>query len=83
MVQDIERGLGHGLVGVRKEEADLPQSGVAELGLERGHPGETDTVEDFPVRLAKRIVADSDHLGLISVWFEQLRSVRVHVHPDR
>ena len=37
-VQNVESGLGHGLVGISEEEADLPQLGVAELSFERRHP---------------------------------------------
>jgi len=69
-VEDVEGSLRHRLVGVGKEDADLPQLGVAELRFEGRHPGEADAVEDFPVGLAERVVADADDLGVVMVGLE-------------
>jgi hypothetical protein len=82
-VEDVDRGLGHGLVGVGEEETDLPHFGVAELGFEGGHSGEADAVEHFPVGFADGIVANADNVRFAVMGLEKLRGVGVHVCADR
>lgn len=79
MVQDIDDGGRHGLVGVGEEEAYLPHFVVAELGLERRHAGEADAVLDLPIGFADRVVADSDDVGVALMRLEQGWGVGIHV----
>ena len=82
VAEDFEDGGRHGLVGVGEEEADLPHLGIVELGFEGRHAGEANAVCDFPIRFANRIVADADDVGIVPMWFEQLRGVGIHVVAD-
>ena len=81
-VQEVEGSLGHGFVGLGEEEADLPHFGVAKLGFERGHSGEADAIQDFPVGFADRVVTDADHLGVVVMGLEKLGSIGVHVGAE-
>ena len=82
-VERVDSSLRHGLVGVGEEEADLPHFGVAELGLEGGHSGKADAVEDLPVGFAEGVVADAHNVRLVVMGLEKLGSVGVHVGADR
>jgi len=82
-VQDVQRGLRHRFICVGEKDADLPHLGIAELGFEGRHSGETDAVFNFPVSLADGIVADADDIGFIGMGLEQLRSVWIHVVTER
>lgn len=82
-IQDVESRLGHRLIGVCEEDADLPHLRVTKLGLEGGHSGQPDTVFNFPVGFADRVIADANDIGLVLVRVEELRRVGVHVAADR
>lgn len=82
-IQDVDSSLRHGLIGIGEENGDLPEFGIAELGFEGGHPGETDAVEDFPIGFAEGIVADADHFRIVVMRLEELGSIGVHVSAER
>lgn len=82
MVEDVEDGGRHGLVGVGEEEADLPHLGIVQLTFKGRHAGEADAICDLPIRFANRIVADTDDVGIVPMCFEQLRGVGIHVGAD-
>lgn len=81
-VEDIEHRGRHGLVGVGQEDGYLPHFVIAELRFEGGHAGEADAVEDLPISLAGRIIADADNLWIVVVGLKQGRRVGVHVRAD-
>ena len=81
-VEDVDCGRRHGLVGVGKEEADLPHLAIVELGLEGGHAGKTYAVFDLPVGFADRVVADADDVGIVAMRLEKLRGIGVFVRTN-